>query len=259
MRIERDTVFSSPAGFELAADFFLSDQPGPLLILIHGGGWISGDRTIYEDEAHWLLEQGISSATVSYRLAPLHRFPAAVQDLQAFVDFVREGKGPEGVSSRPLVAVGNSAGGHLAAMLALTRHRLDEAATPWQPVNGAVAICPITDITQPREKQYPVGWSFLEQFMGGLDLPDEQFALASPIHHASASAGPIHLLHGTEDDIVPVSQSESLAARLKELGVDVQYTALEGEYHGFSMQAWTQIRQAIVAMARRPEFQGSAQ
>lgn len=247
MKVQTDLVYSSPGGVPLYLDLFLPeiDRPLPTVLMIHGGGWISGDRDMMHEEARWLAPQGFVCACMNYRLAPLHPYPAAVEDVRAAIAFLRENGASRGVDASRVVAFGNSAGGHLAAMAALSGP-VDTRA------NASIAICPIVDLTEPRTQHLAISWGFLEQFMGGaFEEAPERWAEASPLTYAGASAPPMLLIHGVEDDVVPVAQSEALHAALQEAGADSTYIELPGEMHAFSLPAWLRIRDAYVSFLRR--------
>ena len=253
MRTELNVVYATKAGLPLEADFYLPDSssPAPLVVFCHGGGWISGSRDMYEEEAVLMAQNGIAAATVSYRLAPLNPFPACVADLQDFVLFARAQADRFQIQPDRIVAIGNSAGGYLSAMLALCDKYFGEG-EPQGPykVDASVAICPITDLTAPRETHFPISWSFLEQFLGGLDAPEELLRLASPLHHVSPLDAPMLLLHGDQDDIVPVKQSHDLAAALKAVGANVELVILPHEMHSFTWPAWMGIREKMLHFVR---------
>lgn len=235
-------TYADRKGIPLKADIFHVTDGGPLVVFCHGGGWISGGREDYHDEAQWWADQGINCACVSYRLAPLNPFPAAVADLQDFVIYARQ----QGYDK--IVAFGNSAGGHISAMLALSDDYfgLDDEATGFK-VDAAVSVCPITDVTNPRETQYPVGWPFVEQFIGSLDAEDALLKAASPIYHVSSNDVPMLLVHGEEDDIVPVDQSRRLFEALQKVGAPTELHILPGEMHSFTWEAWQKIRDLALA------------
>ena len=233
-------------------DFYPSQSGGhaPLVVMLHGGGWISGDRTMYADEAAWYAEQGFHAACISYRLAPLFPFPAAVADVQTFLGFCRQNHDSLGVIPDQVFALGNSAGGHLACMAGLCETNL-ETDEPSQPANAVVSICGITDIRNPEESQMPISMSFIEQFMGGSHTGNEdQWALASPITHITEDAPPFLIMHGTEDEIVPVDQARALYANLCSKGVPASLHLLDGENHSFSLNAWNKMRSLAIDFLR---------
>ena len=116
-----------------------------------------------------------------------------------------------------IASFGNSAGGHLATMLGVMDRFPDEPEASSAKVQVVIDLCGITDVTDPRDKHLPISWSFLEQF---LEVPfeghEDLYRLASPITHVSADSARFLIIHGEEDDVVPISQSEALAAALRE-------------------------------------------
>lgn len=222
----------------------------PLVVLIHGGGWISGDRSTFESELPYFVQQGLACATISYRLAPLYPFPAAVSDVLAFIRYARENAAELGIDPNGIIAMGNSAGGHLACMAGLCTH---DPATgdPAERANGVVSVCAITDLRDPDTNHFPIAASFLEQFMGGwYGGAEAKWALASPMSHMHEGAPPFLIFHGTEDSIVPTAQSQSLYASLCQAGVPAELHILEGEEHGFTYEAWMKMREMAAEFAR---------
>jgi acetyl esterase/lipase len=224
-------------GHKLHYDLFRpqGDATLPLVVCVHGGGWISGDKCDMHELARILVKNGFATACVQYRLAPLHPFPAPVEDVRAFVRHAREHAGPLGIDPGRIASLGISAGGHLAQMIGVGP---DESR-----VNAVVNICGISDVTDPRAKHYPISWSFLDQFMGGLPFEgnEEAFRAASPVHQVDEGAAPALLIHGEDDDIVPVEQSRTLADALRQRNVPVRLEVFPGEGHGFSLDAWPRI------------------
>ena len=248
MRVFREVAYGGPLQ---VADVVLpdSDGPVPLVLCIHGGGWISGDRTMYHEEAAWLAHHGLGAACVSYRLAPLHPFPAAIADIQAAARFFQANAQEFGIDADRMGTFGNSAGGHLSLMLGLSQTAFDQPDLPAPRVQAVVSVCGISDIRNPREAHNPVSWGFLDQFLEGLD-DEEKNAAASPITHVHPAAPPILLLHGDEDDIVPVSQSQQMAANLSTHGVTAEFIPLPGEGHSFTLPGWTSVRHHTLRFLR---------
>jgi len=231
-------------------DFFRPDSEDivPMIVLIHGGGWISGEKTIFRDEAVWLAQQGYAAACVGYRLAPLSPFPAAVQDIQAFVRFARENHADFSIDPDRIIAFGNSAGGHLAAMSGVCALELDTDKPAERP-NGVVSICAISDLRNYEDVHFPLAFSFLEQFMGGPERADpERFAQASPVFHVAEGAPPFVIVHGTDDEVVPVEQSRELYSALCSVGVPAQLHEFAGEGHSYTYEAWLRIRELTLEM-----------
>ncbi len=239
MDLLHDEPFAELAGTTLRFDLALPEGPGPhpAVVCIHGGGWISGAKEEMSELAVGLAANGFASACPEYRLAPLHPFPAAAEDVQGFVRFLRSNSARWGLNPDAIGALGNSAGGHLAAMSAATDVP-DESGTSSR-VNAAVAICPLTDLVDPASHHFPVSLGFIEQFLGGpYEGLEDRYRKASPAVHVDAACAPMFLVHGEADDIVPISQSDRLAAALEAAGVRHTYRKLPGEGHSFSLAAW---------------------
>lgn len=218
------------------------DGPFPLLVFLHGGGWISGDRTMYAEEAEWFAAQGWACACIDYRLAPLHAYPAAYDDVVAFLRFIQERGTQFNISPDKIVLFGNSAGGHLAALAGLRNPEL---------VQGVVCVSGISNLDHPEATHFAIAWSFVEQFMGGPYAGSESlYKEASPILHVSSGAPQLLVIHGTSDDVVPCEQSEKLARALSEVGASSRYLPLPGEGHSFTWEGWTRIREETLAFLR---------
>ncbi|MBX3119521.1 MAG: alpha/beta hydrolase [Fimbriimonadaceae bacterium] len=251
MMLVPDQVYAEPLGTPLRFDLIRpdSDELLPLAILIHGGGWISGDKSDMRDLTQALGKAGFAVACPQYRLAPLHVFPAAVEDIQAFVRFARTSASEWGLDPNRIASLGNSAGGHLALMSGLTDAPVDGVSSR---VNAVVDICGITDVTVEGIRENPISIQFLEQFMGVSYGEDEaRWIAASPIKTISNDAPPILIVHGDEDDIVPISQSEALVAELKRCGVDHEYHTFPGEGHSFTYDNWVKIEHTYLDFLRR--------
>ncbi|MBX7133638.1 MAG: alpha/beta hydrolase [Fimbriimonadaceae bacterium] len=236
-------VYAEPGGIPLTFDFFRPDNGvPPLLVFLHGGGWISGDKSMYREEAAWFAERGFACACISYRLAPLHPYPSAVEDALAFVRYARAEAEELQIDANRIGAMGNSAGAHLAAMLGVLPDR----------VQAVVDVCGITDLTNPRDVHLPIAMAFLEQFMGcSHDGNEAKWAEASPITHVNPASAPFLIIHGDMDDVVPLEQSRSFHSRLGQAGVSSELKIMPGEGHSFSWEAWVAIRELSLKFFER--------
>lgn len=239
-----EEVYASPGGRTLSFDAFLpdSDGPHPVVVCIHGGGWISGDKEDMSDVARLFSQAGFAGICPEYRLAPLNPYPAAVEDIQALLSFITQDGDKLGLDASRVATFGNSAGGHLAAMAGLAE---------GSPVTEVISVCPITDLTSPHQQHFAIAWGFLEQFMSVPYEGNEAiYRGASPLHLAHVTAPPFLLIHGVEDDIVPVAQSDALAQKLRSLGVPVDYHRMPGEAHSFTYEAWMEIMRLSTAFLK---------
>ena len=243
-------------GVKLGFDFIApeSDKPLPWIVFLHGGGWVSGDRSGYHEEAAWYAEQGFATVCLSYRLAPLHPFPCAVADVKAALAHLKSQADQLGIDAERGAAFGNSAGGHLSLMAALP---VDGLPHGEESLEAAVAICPITDLRNPGETHFPISFSFLEQFIPDLDsaIGADVLAQASPAVHLDGLSSHLMLAHGSADDIVPVAQSRDFAKAAAELGdekgLEVIYNEMPGEGHSFTYPAWMKMREDALAFLQR--------
>lgn len=242
MNLLPNLVFSRASGQELTLDLFTpaSAKNPPLVVCIHGGGWISGDKSMYHEEAEWLCYKGYAAACISYRLAPMYPFPAAVADVQAAVEFLQAAQHP-GYDPTRLISFGNSAGGHLALMSAVATHRFDGQEAPAPQVQGVVSVSGISDMRDARKCHFDIGMTFLNQFLGD-QYSDETAANASPIAYVLPSRAPFLLIHGENDDIVPVRESVEMHNALLAADVKSELILMPGEYHSFTYGAWSRIR-----------------
>jgi acetyl esterase/lipase len=252
---QRERIYASPTGLPLRYDFFRpqTEETVPLVVCIHGGGWISGDPSDMYEIAQILVLNGFAAACPQYRLAPLHPYPAAVEDTQTFVRFARAQAEEWNVDPNRFASLGISAGGHLALMLGLTN---PVAPADWpresrSQVNAVVDICGIADVTAPRETHFDISRSFLDQFMAvPYEGNEDRFREASPLYHVTPDDPPMLVVHGEDDDVVPVAQSDALVEKLRNAGVEVEYHRLPGERHAFSFESYTQITQWILTFLK---------
>jgi acetyl esterase/lipase len=241
-----DQPFREVGGVELRFDLFRPDSEEvlPLIVCLHGGGWISGCKEDMREIAVSLANAGFAAATPTYRLAPLHPYPAAVEDVRAFVRFAREQASAWLIDADRIGSVGNSAGGHLSSMLGLS-------AEPLEQVNAVVDICGLADLTRPNEQHLPISWGFLEQFMGvPYDGNEALWQSASPLWQLRERLPPFYVIHGTEDDVVPVAQSDLFVAALKRLDNTVEYLRISGEDHNFSGGSFGTIERGYISFFR---------
>lgn len=200
--------------------------PWPCVVLLHGGFWRAGwDRTQLTPHAIELARRGIAAWNVEYRGVGHEGggWPGTLEDAAAAVDHLA---GVEEVDARSVVTCGHSAGGHLALWLA-GRHRLPEGSLGAEPAVrpvAAIALAAVSDVE--RAWRDDLGRGAAEGLLGSFDEVPDRYAVASPAALAPLGV-PQLLVHGTEDDIVPVSQSRDHVAR----DPDAELVALEGADH----------------------------
>jgi acetyl esterase/lipase len=215
----------------LLADVYVPQGKGPFpaVLVIHGGGWESGDRNQVKSIAERVAARGYVVMNVTYRIAPAYRFPAPVYDLQQALQWLRFHAADYKVDGRHVGAFGYSAGAHLAAMLGTISKNdpLDKPyGGPLTRVQAVVAGGTPTDL-----RKFP-GGDLVPQFLDTtLQQRPDLYALASPITHITPSTAPFFLYHGGMDMLVPVDHAIDMKAALDGAGVPAELYILRGREH----------------------------
>jgi len=215
-----------------------SATPRPAVVMVHGGGFRAGKRESYLPMAARLAEHGYVAATVTYRLAPKYRYPAAVHDVKAAVRFLRANAARYGIDANHIGALGGSAGGHLVLMLGLTAGVPEfEGTGPNREFSSAVQ-CVVdyygpTDFTQSYAKSVDAA-EVLPLFLGADLVHDRAIHIrSSPLNWVTPNAAPTLAIHGTDDKYVAYEHSIWLLERLLGAGVPAELETLPGAPHGF--------------------------
>ncbi len=213
--VERDVVYRTVDGHDLALDVYRPDDTEiyPAVLQIHGGGWVGGNKEQEEAGARDLASNGFVVFVVEYRLAPADPYPAALEDLQAALAWVRANAPVYGADPDAVGAFGSSAGGHLAALLAtVDGPQVDAAASFAGPMD-------LTDGTVSTETA-AFFVSFLGCFTGSGSCTPIDAAEASPINHVNGNDAPLFIASIENDPLVPIAQARRMAAALAAVGVD---------------------------------------
>ena len=246
-RSPETVTYARPGGEELEADVWRPPGGGPAgeadaakgrpaVIVVHGGGWRSGERGDFPRWNAWLASKGYVVFDIDYRLSPPPSWRDAPADVRCAVGWVKENAARYGVDPERVALMGRSAGGHLALLTAYTQ---GSAPTPGcdarnlhdTGVAAAVAFYPPTDLARLSSLGYLGG---MDRFIGGTqDAIPERYRLLSPVLRVDPRAPPTFLAHGGDDQIVPPGQSELLADRLREAGVPHRLVELPWANHTF--------------------------
>lgn len=227
--------FVTADGSELRMDLYRgaarSSERRPIVIVIHGGSWQSGDERQLPDLNHYLAERGFAVAAISYRLAPEHTFPAPIEDVGHAINALKRDSDELGVDTQRIVLLGRSAGAQIA--LSAAYNAIDVG------VRGVVSLYGPTDMhwswDNPSHPWILDSSGSLKAYLGG--TPDEVGAIyhaASPIQRVSRHHPvPTLLVHGGRDELVYAYQSERMAARLAEAAISHAYIQLPWATHVF--------------------------
>ena len=245
-KVTRDLAYASQSKKQ-KVDIYAPEGTGPfpVIVAIHGGGFFTGSRSggdlrVIVDSG---LKRGYAVVAVGYRLSGEATFPAAVEDLQAAIRFVRQHAADYALDPDRFVAWGASAGGNLAAMAATKGDPAAgthvQAAVDWfGPIRfdrmdaqfAALGLEPrlgATDAERSPESRY-LGIAV------GAESAAELVEAASPQSYISADDPPMLIQHGTADRNIPITQSEEFARELASVigSENVLFEALQGAGHG---------------------------
>ena len=192
-----------------------SKAPRPVLVFFYGGGWANGTRTEYSYAARPFVEAGYIVVLPDYRKVPEVRFPGFVEDSADAVKWVQANIAQYGGDPARVNVAGHSAGAYNALMLALDPQWLGD-----RPVTSAISLAGAADFYPFTSKR---AINAMSQF------PDPN--ATQPVTFVRADAPPILLIHGTEDTVVRIRNSNSLYAKQKAAGGDVTLRAQAGGSH----------------------------
>ncbi len=256
-----DVLYRRVAGVNLRLDIYRHrDRPKncPLLIQIHGGGWVIGSKNEQGlPLTYHMASRGWVCANVDYRLSPHATFPDHLVDLKAALVWLREHASQYGLDPTFVVVTGGSAGAHLAALMALTANDPEyqpgfEAADTS--VQGAVLMYGVYDLVdRHRTFRTPDIQRLLETKVMKASIEEARalYEKASPISRVHSGAPPVCVIHGDLDSLVPVEQARYFVAALR--GVSKQpvvYAEIPGAQHAFDVFPSLRCEYAIAGIAR---------
>ena len=209
-------------------------SPTPVLMYIHGGGWVGGTKESSVLRILPYLEMGWAVANVEYRLGAVARAPAAVEDGLCALRWVIRNAEQYNLDASRIVTTGNSAGGHLALTTGMipASAGLDRECPGSEELNVAAIInwYGITEVGDlldgPNTRSYAVGW------MGSLENRFEIAERVSPMTYVRAGLPPTLTIHGDADPTVPYQQALTLHEKLDEVGVPNELHTVPGGRHG---------------------------
>ena len=252
----RDVTYQQLPGYRpQVVDVYVPAGPGPhpLVMYIHGGGWMgghtrhSGALADFPKVLAALAAEGFTVASLEYRLSAEAKFPAQLQDSNAALRFLRAHAADYRIDPKRVGVWGGSAGGHLAALTAVTCRNmtLDPAAAGDGCVQAAATWYGVYDFASMTTGAdgNAAGGRLL-----GCDrtCPDDRIRAVSPVTYIEAKDPPFLLIHGDEDKVVPVAQSHLGEAALKKAGVPVQSIYIPAVDHSFIGKTSASTREATL-------------
>jgi acetyl esterase/lipase len=234
--IKSDILFAVHDGVELLGDLHYPRglDKAPVLVAVHGGGWQIGDRYVYQHWGPYLASRGYALFTIEYRLMKpgVSAWPGAASDVKAAVQFVRANAAKLGVDPDRIALIGDSAGAHLSALVALageepllsTQHREDPHAGISCAVKAVIGFYGVYEMAAQWEHDqiYRPRDQITEKFLGGPpSVSRKVYFEASPLSYATVDKNSTRflLIYGREDEIVDAAtQSDRFLIALKQAG-----------------------------------------
>jgi acetyl esterase len=227
-----DIEYAAPAGESQKLDAHIPDGPGPFpaVILVHGGGWTVGHKTVNFVQALFpVLDQtGMAWFTIDYRLAPKHPYPAARIDVEDAIRFIKKNAKKYKVNPTKIALMGESAGAHLVNLVG-AKNDLGVAAVVsfYGPID-------MVQFAKSRFENKPMTENMKSFFLidGYNDAAKPKLRDASPDTYVNKKTPPFLLIHGTRDEQVPYEQSTLHVALFRKKGIPVELITVPDGIHG---------------------------
>jgi acetyl esterase/lipase len=215
----------------------------PLIVWLCGGAFTEVDRNIWIPEMVWFAKRGYAVASIDYSTTYRSRFPELVEDVRLAIRFLKANAGEYDINPERVALMGESAGGYLAALCAVTgkNKQFDtggfegyssevQAAIPWYP---------------------PVCLSAMTIDPAIITVPHDIAAFIDITQYVKGNIPPFLILHGNNDGIVPLSQGEMLYDSLQKAGAEADLIVLEGADHGDTAFVQPEIKQIILDFIKK--------
>ena len=246
VEIVPDVVYGHKHGMALTFDVYKPKQAnGTGILFIVSGGWYSNWRPP-EQIIGWfkpMLDKGFTVFAVRHGSSPKYVIPEIIEDVRRSVRFIRLRANDFGVAPERLGVAGASAGGHLSLMLGTASDKgdpnaKDEVLRVTDRVAAVVAYFPPTDLR---------AWVNKVPDFPALNFEEEKAADCSPILHVTEDDPPTLLIHGDNDELVPIDHSENILAEFKKHKVTSELIVIKGAGHGFRGEDGKRASDAMVA------------
>jgi len=245
-KLIKDVTFAHVGDHALKLDLHLPARNirAPLIVWIHGGAWRAGSR--HDMPLGKIVEAGYPVASVDYRLSTEDKFPAQIHDIKAAIRFLRAHGAEWKLPVRKIVAAGDSAGGHLAALIGTSNGDAElegvvgEDSRQSSDVQGIISFYGAANLTSILRQSTPHGLDVrvpaLDLLLGGPPEEHPDLArLASPVFHVDAHDPPLLLLHGDQDPQMPINQAHELCGAYEKVHAPVEFIVVHGAAHGGAM------------------------
>jgi acetyl esterase/lipase len=245
---DRDVTYCNSQALDIYVPATTATHALPLVIYVHGGGLSAGDKSdVNPLFLNALASAGFAVASLNYRLAPLAKFPAQIEDVKCAIRYLRANTQTYGINGNEFFAFGTSSGGELVALAALIGgHSAFDVGSYSNQSSGLLAA---VDMFGPTNLTEPSGYSSSDLFRV---FGDNQSAevLGSPTHFVTANAPPLLIIQGVDDMNVPEAQSIQLYNELRTAGDHTQLILVQNMGHMFEQEGPEPISPSLGQMAQ---------
>jgi acetyl esterase/lipase len=237
---EKEITYCQMDGVDLKMDVYYPDQysarPWPVVMYVHGGAWQKGDKNegAGSRAIPALRASGFLVVAVDYRLAPTYKFPAQIEDVQCAVRSLRANASRFHLDPEKIGVWGGSAGGHLVALLGTAANKPEWKVGEYLDQSSRVQA--VVDMFGPADLSVEFDTSNFQTarvVFGARNGSDPKLINASPVNYVDSTDAPFLILHGDQDNVVPLEQSQLLFKQLQQYGVESKLVIVQGAGHGF--------------------------
>lgn len=218
----------------------------PAILCIHGGAWVGGEPSRFFPHARYFASRGMVAISLQYRLMSPDtptRLTDLIDDSGKAVAYLRQHANELGIDPHRIAAIGDSAGGHLAACLA------SSLVDSTERVDASILCNPIVDLTDGQWFKYAVGGALIAPHAPEAHPTAEQLELAkavSPIMHITKDLPPVLAMHGLDDTVVSADQSKQFCEKMKAAGNRCEVILIEHARHAFIIPKYTAEEKTVV-------------
>jgi len=238
--VDNDITYTNIEGTALMMDIYYprtATGAVPAIIYVHGGGWTSGDK---ESGAGIqfipeLISRGYLVASINYRLAPEFKVIDQIGDVKCAIRYLRAKAVNYGIDTRRIGVIGGSAGGHLVALLG-TSDKSSNLEGNGGYYDQSSRVQAVVDLFGPADltimfESTPAQW--LQNVFGTSNFNSDDIRRVSPVTYITGDDSPFLILHGDQDTVVQLEQSEIFFQKLQEANVPASLVIVKNAGHGF--------------------------
>ena len=232
-----DVTYCTADGVPLKMDIYFPDHggPWPAVVYVHGGSWMTGDKSEAAGLAKWLNPLGFIVVSLDYRMYPAVRFPALIEDVKCGVRMIRAHAAEYDLDVNHIGAYGASAGGHLVALMGTS-----DAGAGWdvgEYPDQSSRLQAVVDQSGPSDLtiDYP-NYGLATVIMMAFGIPSAKRAIGSPTSYASADDPPFLIIHGDKDPTVPMEQGQLMYDALVKAGVSAKLVIVKNGTHSLTTE-----------------------